>query len=120
MTASHPETPKRTGAGALRATLRGGALALLVVAGTLVSVAPALASEAPAPRPHLGSAGPAQAATIYTVQPGHTLAAIAARFDTSVAVLAQSNRIANPDMIEVGQEIAIPSTSGGSDEPPAD
>ncbi len=50
----------------------------------------------------------------YVVQPGDTLAAIAARFDTSVAVLAQANRIANVDLIHVGQVLAIPGSGDGN------
>ncbi|MGE3855975.1 MAG: LysM peptidoglycan-binding domain-containing protein [Dehalococcoidia bacterium] len=117
MTGTHAARMQRARPGALRAGARAGALALLVIGGTLLATAPALAADAAAPRPRHDVAGPAQASTVYTVQPGDTLAAIAQRFGTSVAVLAQSNRIANPDVIEVGQEITIPGASSGGGEP---
>lgn len=56
--------------------------------------------------------GGSNAATTYTVQAGDTLGSIAARFDTTVAILAQSNRIENVNLIHVGQELAIPGATG--------
>ena len=44
----------------------------------------------------------------YTVQPGDTLAKIAARFSTSAGALAEANGITNIDRIEVGQQLVIP------------
>jgi len=46
--------------------------------------------------------------TIYTIQPGDTLSAIAARFGTTVARLVELNQIDNPNLIEVGQPLLIP------------
>ncbi|HTI32771.1 MAG TPA: LysM peptidoglycan-binding domain-containing protein [Miltoncostaea sp.] len=45
----------------------------------------------------------------YTVRPGDTLGAIAARSGTSVAALAAANGIANPALIHVGQVLRVPS-----------
>ncbi|HTI34108.1 MAG TPA: LysM peptidoglycan-binding domain-containing protein [Miltoncostaea sp.] len=45
----------------------------------------------------------------YTVRPGDTLGAIAARSGTSVAALAAANGIANPALIRVGQVLRVPS-----------
>lgn len=45
---------------------------------------------------------------LYIVQPGDTLAEIAARFGTTVEVLAAINRIPNPDFIVVGQVLLVP------------
>lgn len=53
------------------------------------------------------------AATTYVVQPGDTLTDIAARYGTSVAALVQANRLANPDLIRVGQLLVVPDTSAG-------
>lgn len=53
------------------------------------------------------AAPPAQSST-YTVQPGDTLARIAARFNTTVAAIAQANGITNPNLIYVGQRLTIP------------
>ena len=58
---------------------------------------------APAPIP----AAPSQ--TLYTVQAGDTLSAIAARFGVSVAQLSTANNIDNPNSIAVGQVLTIPS-----------
>ncbi|MGE5594202.1 MAG: LysM peptidoglycan-binding domain-containing protein [Betaproteobacteria bacterium] len=44
----------------------------------------------------------------YIVQPGDTLAEIAARFGTTVEMLASVNRIPNPDLIVVGQVLLVP------------
>jgi hypothetical protein len=51
------------------------------------------------------------ATTIYIVQPGDTLAAIARRFDTTVSVLVQLNNLANPSLIRPGQQLLVPVTS---------
>lgn len=45
----------------------------------------------------------------YTVRRGDTLRVIAARYNTTVAAIASLNNIANPDRIEVGQVLRIPS-----------
>jgi LysM repeat protein len=56
------------------------------------------------------SAPPALAATgpVYTVAPGDTLNAIAARFGMDMDTLAAANGIDNPDRIVVGQQLTIP------------
>ena len=54
--------------------------------------------------------------TIYTVQPGDTLGAIADSFHVQGGFkkLAEYNGIANPDFIYVGQQIKIPGTGGSA------
>lgn len=47
-------------------------------------------------------------AASYTVVPGDTLSAIASRHGVSVSELAQTNGVANPDLIRVGQVLTIP------------
>lgn len=49
--------------------------------------------------------------TIYIVQAGDTLSAIAARFGVTVTAIAQANNIANINYIYVGQRLTIPSTT---------
>jgi N-acetylmuramoyl-L-alanine amidase len=49
--------------------------------------------------------------SVYTVQPGDTLSAISLTYGVSVAILAQVNQIANPDLIITGQQISIPSAA---------
>jgi LysM repeat protein len=55
-----------------------------------------------------GTPPPAGDGDTYTVQAGDTLAEIAARFNVTVADLAEANDIANIDVIEVGQVLVIP------------
>jgi LysM repeat protein len=52
----------------------------------------------------------------YTVKTGDTLSAIARRFGTTVAAIAQANNIINVNLIYIGQVLVIP--GGGSNPPP--
>jgi N-acetylmuramoyl-L-alanine amidase len=54
---------------------------------------------------------PGAAQTSYTVEAGDTLSAIAVRNGVTVADLVQVNGISNPDLIFVGQQLAIPSSA---------
>ncbi len=47
----------------------------------------------------------------YVIRSGDTLSAIAARYNTSVAALAQANGIANPNLIYAGRTLQIPGTA---------
>lgn len=47
----------------------------------------------------------------YTVQSGDTLSGIASKYGTTYQVLASYNNISNPNVIQIGQVIKIPSTS---------
>ncbi len=55
---------------------------------------------------------PATGTGIYVVQRGDTLARIAQRFGTTVAVLAQLNGIVNVNLIFVGQQLRVPGPGG--------
>ncbi len=55
-----------------------------------------------------GSVAPSLSGRTYTVQPGDTLAAIAAQYDTTVVVLAQLNGIDDPSLIHSGQVLQLP------------
>jgi len=50
----------------------------------------------------------------YTVNPGDTLAKIAAAHGASIAALMQANDIKNPDLISNGQKLIIPGASAAS------
>jgi LysM repeat protein len=50
----------------------------------------------------------APATTVYIVQPGDTLFSIARRFGTTVEVLVELNNLADPRVIQVGQELLVP------------
>lgn len=56
--------------------------------------------------------------TIYTVQPGDTLAAIAQQYGVSLDLLMQVNNIANPDLIFIGQQLRIPTATEPATPPP--
>lgn len=58
-------------------------------------------------------AAPPAGGSDYTVQPGDTLGAIAARFGIDVATLAAHNGIANPDRIGLGTRLRIPGAASG-------
>jgi murein peptide amidase A len=70
------------------------ALAAPVIAVALLAIAVTPASAAP---------------RTYTVQPGDTLLAIAARHDVNLQTIMQANGIADADHVQVGQELMIPS-----------
>lgn len=46
----------------------------------------------------------------YTIRPGDTLSRIAAQFHTTVAALAKTNHVANPNLIRAGATLQVPST----------
>ncbi|MFQ3657407.1 MAG: LysM peptidoglycan-binding domain-containing protein [Anaerolineae bacterium] len=53
---------------------------------------------------------PPPGTAIYQVSRGDTLAAIASRFNTTVAAIVQLNGITNPNRIFVGQRLLVPNT----------
>jgi LysM repeat protein len=68
-------------------------------------------TPAPTPTP-VASSG-----SNYTIKSGDTLSAIAARNNTTVSALATANGIANPNLIQAGATLKIPSSGGGSPAP---
>lgn len=48
----------------------------------------------------------------YVVRPGDTLGRIAKRFGTTTAELVRRNRLANPNLIRVGQRLSLPPAGG--------
>jgi LysM repeat protein len=81
-----------------------------------VLIIPTGGSPPPAPPPT--PEPPPGGQTLYTVQPGDTLTAIALRFGTTVAAIAQANNITNLNLIYVGQVLIIPVGGGGNPPPP--
>jgi LysM repeat protein len=53
---------------------------------------------------------PSPAPQVYVVKAGDTLSAIAARFDCMVDDLVRANQITNPNALQVGQKLTIPTT----------
>jgi LysM repeat protein len=51
---------------------------------------------------------PTPETTVYEVQEGDTLGAIAAQFDTTVDAIVEANDLDDPDAIFIGDELVIP------------
>ena len=71
---------------------------------TPIAPVPTATTDANAPLP----------GNVYIIQPGDTLGRIAARFNTTIATLAQLNGITNPNTIYYGQRLIIPFVGDGS------
>ncbi len=78
----------------------------VLTVGQQLKIPGAPPSGVPAP-----AASPATT-SIYVVQAGDTLNAIARRFNTTVAELMRLNNLKNPDRIVVGQKLVVPATGG--------
>ena len=80
----------------------------------VISAPPAMLPPATlAPAAHVAAANPAPHGwTSYRVRPGDTLIGIAARFRTTVAVLAARNEIRDRHQILAGAVLTVPRTSG--------
>ncbi len=83
-----------------------GLLAALLLVGL-----PAAALAAPA---QAEAASPQAHYVWYTVQPGDSLSKIALRYGTTVSALMSVNGLSNANHIYVGQQLKIPTESGGS------
>ena len=82
----------------------------ILIAGTKLTIpAPAGAGSLPVVLPPVvPPAPPPVTSRTYTVKAGDTLSAIAAKFGTTVKAIADLNHIQDPNMIIVGQVLAIP------------
>lgn len=65
------------------------------------------------PGPAAAPAGASSGVT-HTVAPGQTLSSIAQRYGTTIRAIQDANGITDPNLVVAGQELKIPSTSGGS------
>ncbi len=54
-----------------------------------------------------------------TVQPGDSLSLIAGRYDVSMSAIMEANGITNPDLLSVGQQLAIPGVAAAPSGPAA-
>lgn len=65
-----------------------------------------------------GATGTAAAApatpTTHTVARGETLASIAARYGTTVGAFVSANGISNPNLVRIGQRLAVPAGGAGA------
>ena len=62
-------------------------------------------TSTPSPEP---TPTPTPALRLYTVEPGDTLANIAAAYDTTVAAIMQANGLGSSNIINIGQKLVIP------------
>lgn len=69
------------------------------------------ATFTPVPTQSTGVGGPYQATGTYVVRSGDTLYALAIRFNTTAAALAQVNSIVNANLIYPGQVLSVPGTT---------
>ena len=88
---------------AILAELNGIANPSLIVVGQRIVLHPPTAPASPPAAP-AGSTAP----TVYVVRSGDTLWGISVQFETTVALLAAANDIANPSLIRPGQVLVIP------------
>jgi nucleoid-associated protein YgaU len=109
------ETPFPTGISSLPAAVLPSPSAAEGSAATetpSVTETPPVGSSSPVATPGatpIASAAPTSGyRTTYTVRPGDTLSAIAARYGTTVQAIAELNGIENPSLIRVGQVLRIP------------
>ncbi|MFE2410852.1 LysM peptidoglycan-binding domain-containing protein [Kitasatospora sp. NPDC059408] len=98
---------------------------------TVPAASPTAAPATPAPEPSQNPAPveptptetpqptPAPGAATHTVVAGDTLSAIAARYGVGLDAVVNANpQIADPDRIEVGQVISLPTATAGAAAPP--
>jgi LysM repeat protein len=62
------------------------------------------------------AAAPAAAVALaaHTVRSGDTLSAIAVKYGTTVSAIAKTNKLANPGLLRIGQQLSIPGTTAQS------
>ena len=61
------------------------------------------------PGPQGGGGG-----ALYVVAPGDTLAHIASQFGTTVSALVETNGLADPDLLRIGQELTVPAAEANA------
>lgn len=88
--------------------------AFAVMGQERASVVPAVGFS-PTPSPTatatpLPTATPTPGPTIYKVAPGDTLYQIAKNYGVTIEAIVQANKLSDPRLINVGQELVIPST----------
>jgi LysM repeat protein len=75
------------------------------ITGTPLPTSAIVASSSPTALP---TETPTPAPLIYTVKAGDTLSSIAQTYGVSIQEIIEVNRLANPDVLNVGQELIIP------------
>jgi LysM repeat protein len=85
--------------------------ALLV---TPIPTLEAAAAIAPTPNPESKAEPVPNQSTVYIVRTGDTLSSISQRFGTSAQVIVRANRLTNPNYIQIGQQLVLPTGSTAS------
>lgn len=86
----------------------------LIRVGQVLTVASSTNTAKSATSQSTTASSAATTSTTYTVKSGDTLSGIATKFNTSYTKLAQINNISNPNLIRVGQQLQISTTSSTS------
>jgi LysM repeat protein len=87
----------------------GSALPAQLPHSTAPTPLPGAAVTPGAPAANQATSAPTPAEpTVYIVQPGDTLSSIARKYDVSLEDLMRANDIANPDYVQLGQELKVP------------
>ena len=114
-----PRVATTPGAVATRGTVSADTTTTSASSSTSAATVSAGAST---PKPTTSSAATSGSATkvagqgtVYTVQLGDTLGAIAKQFGVSAESIVQANSLTDPDVLMVGQELKIPGTPASSE-----
>ncbi len=81
---------------------------------TIPSTGTPIVVRVPTPTPVLPPT-PSPTPIIYVVQPGDTLYNIALKYGVSVSALQEANGITDPALLQIGQELVIPTPSPGGE-----
>jgi LysM repeat protein len=106
-------TPTKSLVSTFTATATHTATAMPTETATPLDTAVPIPTDTPPP-----SATPTPPYTTYVVQPGDTLSSIAARFDTTGQAIKDLNGLTS-DIINIGQELLIPSGENPTSPPPS-
>ena len=83
-------------------------------AASAAASARASAAAPTATIPASPSPTPTIAGTVYTVKEGDSLSAIAAQNNTTIDAIVKANDLTDPDKLQVGQKLIIPSAGAGA------
>ncbi|HEY8693189.1 MAG TPA: LysM peptidoglycan-binding domain-containing protein [Chloroflexota bacterium] len=93
--------------------------AVSLLPALLAACGPGTGGSSPSPTVTASAPHLATEAAVYTVKSGDTLSSIAADNKSSVDAIVQANNLTDPDKLQVGQKLAIPSVAGPASGAPA-
>ncbi|MBI4300447.1 MAG: LysM peptidoglycan-binding domain-containing protein [Chloroflexi bacterium] len=98
--------PTTAGQASLQATVQAQATLIAQQATTIAQLRRGATPEAGKPDPT--PAPPQSEKSVYVVQPGDNLNAIAQQFGVTVEAIVKANGLADPNVLSVGQSLNIP------------